>query len=154
MIFRSNKAKTDPVLSWQRPDWPFFSSGACHVLAAAFLELHPREGYHTLVIRPEPGFRGGHIVVSNGKMVFDYHGYSLESVFLRHYTAKIRRLMPGWRGAILRSDDVPVSAEFCAQNKLRKPDQFLHDPFPRALAYVRRMEARPTHRGASEAPQT
>jgi hypothetical protein len=142
MIFRSNKAKADPVLSWQRPHRPFFASGACHVLAAAFLELHPHEGYYTLIIRPEPGFRGGHIVASNGKMVFDYHGYSLESVFLRHYTSKIRRLMPGWLGAIHCSDESPVSAEFCEQNKLRKPDQFLHDPFPRALAYVRRLEAK------------
>jgi hypothetical protein len=142
MIFRSNKAKTDPVLSWNRPDRPFFAAGACHVLCAAFLELHPNEGYHTVIIRPEPGFRGGHVVVSNGKRVFDYHGYSGESEFLRHYRAKMGAFLSqvGLHAPSRRWS--PVGAEFCEQNKLRKPDQFLHDPFPRALKYVQRLEAR------------
>jgi hypothetical protein len=142
MIFRSNKAKTDPVLSWNRPDRPFFAAGACHVLCAAFLELHPNEGYHTVIIRPEPGFRGGHVVVSNGKKVFDYHGYSEEKAFLRHYHAKMGRFFPKWGCSIHRVHGSPVSAEFCEQNKLRKPDQFLHDPFPRAMDYVHQLEAR------------
>lgn len=140
MVFRSNKAKEDPVLSWNRPDRPFFAAGACHILTAAFIELHPDAGYQTLLIRPEPGFRGGHILASNGKTVFDYHGYSLESVFLRHYTAKIRRFFPAWRGSIHRLDEWPISPEFCERNRLRRPDQFLHDPFPRAVAFVRRFD--------------
>jgi hypothetical protein len=152
MIFRSIKAKADPVLSWNRPERPFFAAGACHVLCAAFLKLHPSEGYHTLIIRPEPGFRGGHIVVSNGKVVFDYHGYSDKDAFLRRYRTKMGRFFPNWGCTLHRADESPVSAEFCEQNKLRKPDQFLHDPFPRAMDYVHRLEARFVEKNGYEPP--
>jgi hypothetical protein len=152
MIFRSSEAKADPVLSWNRPERPFFAAGACHVLAAAFLELHPNEAWHTIIIRPEPGFRGGHIVVANDKMVFDYHGYSDEDAFLRRYRAKMGRFFPNWGCTLHRVDGSPVSVEFCAQNKLRKPDQFLHDPFPRAMKYVQRLDARFAKKNGGKPP--
>ena len=84
MIFRSENAKQDLVKSWNRPDRPFFAAGACHILAAVFLETYSNAGYYTLFIKPEARCRGGHVVVSNGRIIFDYHGYADQETYLAH----------------------------------------------------------------------
>jgi hypothetical protein len=140
MIFRSENAKKDLVGSWNRPDRPFFAAGACHVLAAVFLETYPEAGYYSLFIRPEAGYRGSHVVVSNGGMIFDYHGYTEYNAYLTHYISKIRRFFPQWRGAIQRLEESPIEKLFCRKHRCRMPEQYLHDPRPRALSYLQRFD--------------
>jgi hypothetical protein len=95
MIFRSAEDRFDLQRSWARPDRPFFAAGACHILAGVFLETFPRSGFHALMIQPKPGFRGSHVLVSNGRQVFDYHGYGDARPYFLHYFSKAARLLPG-----------------------------------------------------------
>jgi len=140
MIFLSDKAKKDLVKSWNRPERPFFAAGACHILAAVFLETFSNRGYHTLFIEPEAGYRGGHVVVSNGKTVFDYHGYTDQDVYLAHYFSKIRRFFPHWQGVVRRLEESPMEKPFCQKYQYRMPDQYWRDPRPRAFSYLQRFK--------------
>jgi hypothetical protein len=110
-------------------------------LAAVFLEAHPEENYEVFLIRPDPGFHGGHVFVSDGQIVFDYHGYTEYEAYRSHYFTKIRRFFPLWQGQIIRLDVSPISQSFCRKYSHRLPEQFLHDPRPRAKAYINRFLA-------------
>jgi hypothetical protein len=141
MIFRSQQAKEDTVHSWHRPDRVFFAAGACHLLAAAFLETYSAAGYYPIIIRPEEGYRGTHVAVSNGEFVFDYHGYTEEPRYCAHFFKKIGRFFPGWQGTILALNEFPGGESFCRKYLHRLPDQYLFDPRPRALSFLRRFRA-------------
>ena len=137
MIFRSSEQKSDLRKSFYRPDRPFFASGACHVLADVFIETNGSE-WHAVFIFPEAGFRGSHVFVSNGRLVFDYHGFSSEAVFIEHHFKKMRRFFPGWRASLVELTTSPISEEFCTRFNHRRPDQFYENPQPRALNFVHR----------------
>jgi len=138
MIFRTEEQKSDLIRSWNRPDRPFFASGACHVLASAFLETRPNAGFRPFLILPEPGLRGSHVFVSDGKIAFDYHGFSKHEHFLSHYFAKISRFFPLWNCDVIDLKESPTSVSFCETYNHRLPSQYLHDPMPRAFAYLAR----------------
>jgi hypothetical protein len=138
IVLRSAKEKADQVLSWSRPDEDFFASGACHVLAAAFLETYPDSGFAAWSISPKDGHRGGHIVVIRDALVFDWAGYSHRDVFLAEYFAAMRCLFPDWDASLQRVGEDPSSRAFCERTGARHPTQFLHDPRPRAMAFVSR----------------
>jgi hypothetical protein len=138
VIFRTPKQKADLLRSWHRPDRPFFATGACHILAAAFLKAYPDAGFCSYLVIPEVGMRGNHVFVANRKMVFDYHGFCDHDEFIAHYFRKIRRFLPDWEGKIIRLEMSPTSEAFCDQHGHRLPSQYPHDPFPRASAYLKR----------------
>jgi len=138
MIFRTEEAKKNLARSWQRLDRPFFAAGACHVLAAAFLKTYPKAGFHAFLILPETNLRGSHVAVTNGLVVFDYHGYVRHDAYLAHYFSKIRRFYPGWQGKILRLEESPTAKSFCQKYQHRLPDQYWKDPQPRAVSYLNR----------------
>jgi hypothetical protein len=138
MIFRTAEQKHDLIRSWHRPDRPFFAAGACHILAAAFLEAYPHASFHPFLILPNPGLRGSHVFVSNGKTAFDYHGFSRHDQYLSHYFTKICRFFPLWNGEVIRLKESPVGASFCRAYNCRLPSQYLHDPLPRAFSYLAR----------------
>jgi Phosphotransferase enzyme family len=83
--------KGNAVRQWSLPDRVFFASGACHILAYAFLNAYPNCSFAPIWIKPARGFTGNHIVVVRGDIAFDYHGYSSWSRIL----ALIERLRPG-----------------------------------------------------------
>jgi hypothetical protein len=141
MIFRTEEQKHDLVRSWHRPDRPFFAASACHVLAAAFLEVYPNAGFHSLLILPGPGLRGSHVVVSDGQTVFDYHGFSEHHRFLSHYSARIWRFFPRWHGKLIRLEGSPIGVPFCRRYNHRLPSQYPHDPLPRAFSYLARFSS-------------
>jgi len=138
VIFRSAEQKQDVAGSWHRPDRPFFAAGACHILATAFLDSYPNSGYRPFLLLPDPGFRGTHVFVSNGKLIFDYHGYTDYDRYFRHHQKKIHRFFPSWRGQVLALKVSPIDESFCREYSHRLPSQYLHDPLPRALAYLKR----------------
>lgn len=134
--------KRDPVRRWALPDRVFFACGACQVLAWAFLRRYPEAGYRALWLKPLPGFTGNHIVATDGRRAFDYHGHSGWSALLAHSRRKAARWWPGW-------DCVPVElpAEVLVSEALsrryeglwlREPGQFLHPALPRAEAFLDR----------------
>ncbi len=87
---------------------------------------------------PITGTRGGHLVVLRGDRVFDWTGYAPRDAFLNEYFAAMHRIFPEWDARFEPADADPISWEFCRTHHHRHPSQFLHDPLPRARAYVRR----------------
>lgn len=136
--------KKDPVRQWSLPDRIFFACGACHILAHAFLERFPEAGFRPIWIRPLSGFTGNHVLVTNGDLAFDYHGYSRYAQLLEHYARRARHHFPGWDGTLV---PVTVSLVVHAEARtigmaLREPGQFLHDALPRARQYLDRFDHR------------
>lgn len=138
MLFRTENQKRDLAWSWQRGDRAFFQAGACHILADAFLRRYPEAGFRPLLIQPDEGFRGGHIVAASPSVVFDWHGFSDRETYQAHYFRKLRQFYPGWNATVIGLDDFMTPAFFQKFNH-RAPDQYLCDPTPRAEAFLDRL---------------
>lgn len=82
MFFPKINVKIDPARRWHRPDRHFFANGACQVLAFAFLKRYPDLEFRARWIKPEAGFSGNHIYVTDGINAFDYHGLTTEQRLL------------------------------------------------------------------------
>lgn len=136
--------KSDPEKRWNLPDRVFFACGACHILAFAFLEKYPDQGYTPIWIKPDSGYRGNHVVCVSGSTVFDYHGYSKWPDYVERYGRKAGRQYPGWNATLVELPKRVLISE--AESRqieglwLRGPEQFLHDAIPRAQQYLRRFE--------------
>jgi hypothetical protein len=134
--------KGDLDRHWSLPDKVFFASGACHILAYAFLNKHPTSGFGALWIKPARGFTGNHIVVVRDRLAFDYHGYSNWDRLICHMTMKANRWWLGWNATLV---SLPMDV-LISENKsrgydglwLREPKQFLHDALPRAERFLAR----------------
>ncbi len=134
--------KKDPVRQWALPDRVFFASGACQVLAYAWIERHPDAGFRPIWIKPAKGYTGNHIVAARGGEAFDYHGPSNWPRLLAHTVAKADRWWPGWSAELV---ELPVEALISETKSrqydglwLREPTQFLHDALPRARRFAER----------------
>ena len=141
----SGYRKTNPIQRWSLPDRVFFACGACHILAYAFLERWGAPGMNPVWIKPREGFTGNHIFVSNGRWVFDYHGYSCRENFLSHTWRTSQQRWPGWAASMhVLPMDVLVSEQKSKTYDglwLREPGDFLHDALPRARTYLSRFSA-------------
>ena len=137
--------KEDPVRRWGLPDRVFFASGACHILAHAFLERFPDAGFSPVWIRPHAGFTGNHVFVTDGELAFDYHGYVSCRRLVDHYTRRAQRLFPGWEADLVLVTVSLVNREEAKTigMDIREPAQFLHDALPRSRRYLERFD----HRG-------
>lgn len=149
MIFIGKDIKQDPEKRWNLPDEVFFAAGACQVLAYAFLKEYPELEFKPLWIKPIEGYRGNHIIVTDGKVIFDYSGYhkyddyfrSLEKEMLSRAAEDTN--FEGWDYTL---EEFPI--EFLISEKeskahglwLRQPNQFLHNAMPRARAYLKQFE--------------
>ncbi|MGB8355697.1 MAG: hypothetical protein WCD79_17490 [Chthoniobacteraceae bacterium] len=143
MLFRTAAQKNDPHASWHRPDRAFFASGACHILADAFLQRFPHSAYHAVLIQPRNQARGTHLFVTDGATAFDYHGFSGHDRLISFYFRHLQRRFPGWHADLITIHEPPSSAAFCQQHNHREPHQFLHDPTPRAENFLTRLLKQP-----------
>jgi hypothetical protein len=134
---RSDEEKSDLVASWSRGDYEFFSSGACHILAHVFLREYPGLGYRAVLIRPIAPKRGTHVVAASAKWVFDANGLTEREAYLQDYFAQQRARDASWSADIVELVHDPASWEFCREHRHRHPSQFLHDPIPRAVAFLK-----------------
>lgn len=66
--------KEDPVRYWALPDRIFFGFGACHILTGVYLQRYSDAEWAGLWIKPMEGFRGNHVIATNGDIAFDFHG--------------------------------------------------------------------------------
>lgn len=114
--------------------------------------LHPPlPGFFAERIVPAEGFAGNHIYVTDGIVAFDYHGYSLRARLLLHHTdGWSRRYAEGWCCRLERVTFDLLDGGALNHNKMLGPDQYLHDPVPRAKAFIDRIN----HRNAYQRART
>jgi hypothetical protein len=134
--------KFDSHKRWALSERVFFACGACHILSYAFLDRHASSGCRAMWIRPHEGFSGNHIFVTDGRYVFDYHGYSEHDFYLQHTFKRAKHYYPGWDAALVElPKDVLVSEQKSRTYDglwLREPGQFLYDALPRAYKFLDR----------------
>jgi len=131
--------KTDIVRQWSLPDRVFFACGACQVLAHVGEAVLRDDGFRAYWLRPAAGYRGNHIILSDGRQAFDYHGWTRLDRLLDHAHRKANRWWPGWSCQML-----PIAAEVLISEPkskaiglhLREPGQFLHNALPRARTFL------------------
>lgn len=128
--------KADPHRRWSLPDRVFFGHGACQILAGAFLDRPPLPGFYAERVIPSEGFWGNHIYVTNGTIAFDYHGYSNRGRLLEHHMRVWSSQYDGWGYVIERVDFNLLSTADLNKRQMRGPDQYLHDPIPRARRFI------------------
>jgi hypothetical protein len=133
-----SQQKGDLVWSWNRTDQDFFARGACHVLCAVFLRQCDDPDFTAQLILPTSNFRGRHVVAATSSVVFDWGGFRPREAFLAEYSATYRSKYPEWAYSLVPVPD-PIGEDFCEEHHHRRPDQFLHDPIPRAEVYVRHL---------------
>ena len=138
MLFRTEEQKKDLIASWHRQDRAFFAAGACHVLAYEFLKRAEAQGFRAFMIKPELGFRGGHVFASNERVAFDYHGWSDHQNFIGHFLRKIQRVFPGWRGSIVDISKDFWSEKWFLDTNSREPHHYHIDPTERANSFINR----------------
>lgn len=144
MFILKRSVKRNPELRWALGDRQFFACGACHILAYAVLERFPDAGFGAVWIKPATGYTGNHVIVTDGSLAFDYHGFSDWKHLRTHTIDKAKRLMPGWDCTLVPlPPDVLISEAKSRTIEglwLQGPKQFLHDALPRALGYLDRFE--------------
>ena len=133
--------KSDPEKRWRQRDRVFFGFGACHILAGVFLEDPPLEGFSGEWIVPSDGFPGTHIYVTNGRLTFDFHGYSFRKNLLAKYWHGHQRLYPGWSAEVRKIDFPLLDTKELNRRKHLGPDQYIHDPRPRAKQFIERAKS-------------
>lgn len=130
--------KTDPVKRWNLPDRIFFAHGACHILAGVALNLLERDSPSAHWLRPADPFEGNHVFVTVGDKALDYRGCLPLGRLLEHHRKGWSGRYPGWSADLVRVDFDLLDTQALNLRNMRGPDQFLHDPIPRARAYLAR----------------
>lgn len=147
MIFeileRTSEEKRDVFLSWKRDDKAFFASGACHILAHQFLSMHGGEGYVLVRIKPLDDLPGNHYCASNGEWVFDYHGWSLESEYLKAMEKAYRDKYANWNYDRIEISEGLVDHIASGNHNLRPPEYFPELPWKRAYDYMQQFDPNP-----------
>ena len=78
------------------------------------------------------------MVVARDELVFDWVGFQKRAVFVDEYFAAMRRLIPDWNARFTALESDPIGWDFCRRHPHRHPTEFLHDPLPRARAFIAR----------------
>ncbi|WP_121257260.1 hypothetical protein [Nocardioides ferulae] len=129
---RTLEQRRDQRTSWERTDEAFFAAGACHILAWACRSVHVAQRPEIVALRL-PGARYAmHTYAVVGDWAFDFSGWNPEQSLI-----EANRQFEGEH----RSERLVIGStleEFCAEHRHRAPHLFVHDPWPRAVAYVRR----------------
>lgn len=142
---RTPEERRDIFKSWARDDQAFFASGACHILADLFVQLHQHEGFRMVYIKPGQSLPGNHVYASDGTWAFDHNGWTKESKLLEATERAYRQRYPGWsytKHVIKPTSD--ALERFCRANNHRLPWQFAYLPWERAYSYIRRFSEHPS----------
>ncbi|MFI5714252.1 hypothetical protein [Nocardia sp. NPDC051750] len=124
--------RADQRLAWDRADQWFFAAGACHLLAYAFLEVHP-DGWAPVGLWPKGGADPGHVYVTDGTWAFDHCGWTPEAELL-----DISRKAEPHADFERRMLNMGLD-ELCARHWHRTRAEFAADPWRRAHDYLERL---------------
>jgi hypothetical protein len=141
---RSAEEKRDMFKSWEREDRPFFAAGACHILAALFVQLHQHENYHMVFIKPSGGLPGAHVYASNGTWAFDHNGWNKEQELVSLTKKAYGEKYPGWEcELVIIENSLTALEDFCKENNHRLPWQYAYLPWERAYKYISQFPGTP-----------
>ena len=124
---------------WPLSDEVFFCTGACHILAQAFLDAYPAAGFRPYMIKPSGGHKSGcHVFVASEDQAFDCHGYATRQEFIARHFAEMRQSTPDWEGQEqpIASSDL-VEGAFCQENGFHSLSAFPGDAQDRARRFLR-----------------
>ena len=138
---RTPEERRDIFVSWKRSDQAFFASGACHILAYLFVQIHNEGKYKVIHINPAEGFLGHHVYVSDVEWAFDHNGWTKEKELLSLTEKAYRTKYPGWDYE-RRVIDQPLE-DFCRANNHSLPWQYAYLPWERTYEYLSRFESSP-----------
>ena len=131
-------------LSWQRSDEAFFASGACHILAEIFMQLHKNEGYKIIHIKPLQHKQGDHMFATNGTWAFDFNGWSKEIDLIEVNQKACSNKFEGWNCELVEvKEDFD---EYYKQTHHRLPWQYPQLPWERAYKYIENFPPHPPAR--------
>lgn len=141
---RTPEEKRDMFKSWARTDQAFFASGACHILAELFVQLHQHEGFMFVQLKPTSGFPGNHVIASDGTWAFDHNGWTKEVELLGTIEKAYAERYSGWnyQKNIIKQTNASLE-EFCTANNHRKPWQYAYLPWERAYDYIAQFPEKP-----------
>jgi hypothetical protein len=89
-------------------------------------------------IKPKLNFSGNHIFVTDGKVSFDFHGYSQFDKLLAHHKKRWLQKHVDWSYTLQEVDFDLLSTQSLNARKMLGPDQYLHNPIPRAELFIDR----------------
>lgn len=123
--------RSDQRVAWERTDQAFFAAGACHILAWVCRDSHPDRSIEIAAVRFAGGRQVFHTYAIWDRWAFDHSGWNPEPQLLAVNT--------DFEGQPLERVPITVSlADFCEKYYHRMPNQYWHDPLPRAREYVGR----------------
>ena len=138
---RTETERRDPFASWVREDRPFFASGASHILADLFIQLHRHEGFRAEYILPRWGKPGSHVYATNDIWCFDFDGWTRREELLTTVMRDHLAVDLDWECDVVRVVQ-PLEA-FCATYGHRPPHSFPYLPWKRAYEYIGRFPLGP-----------
>jgi hypothetical protein len=131
---RTPEETADPELFWQRDDQAFFAAGACHILAYQFQLRYPL--WRLVYLQPANGQPGQHVYATNSiGQAFDHNGVTVEHDLLAAISAAYRVALPAWTYPNRFTISCTLE-EFCHRYDHWLPEQFAHDPRPRADRFI------------------
>lgn len=130
--------KRDAVRRWNQTDRVFFGHGACHILAGVYLSLPKNQRYSAIWIKPCDGLPGSHVFVTDGRIAFDYHGYSHAEKLYAHHAKGWRAAYPKWQAELEPVTFDLLSTSDLNERKMRGPDQYHGNPVSRAEQFIHR----------------
>ncbi len=96
----------------------------------------PCPGFHAERIVPAEGLAGGHAFVTDGRIAFDHRGYSLRGRLMAHHRHGWTARYPGLDAAVEVVHFRLLCTAELNRRKMLGPDQYLHDPVPRARRFI------------------
>lgn len=132
--------KQNPARRWALPDRIFYGYGACHILAGVFLERFSESGCWAVWVKPWEGFHGNHIFVTDGRIAFDYHGYSVHERLVAHHEKVWVSRFAGWGANTSRVDFALLDTAELNARKMRGPDQYFEGVIDRTHRYLDRVD--------------
>ena len=130
--------KRNPEKRWNLTDRVFFGHGACHILAGVYLQSSTLSELYAVWIKPFEEFNGNHIFITDGKITFDYHGYSEYKKLISHHRKGWSKVYPNLDCSYLIVDFNLLDTVSLNERKMRGIDQYLHNPVNRALMFINR----------------
>ncbi|MEV5768486.1 hypothetical protein AB0L34_28495 [Micromonospora sp. NPDC052213] len=123
--------RSDQRVAWERTDQAFFAAGACHILAWVCRESYPDRSIEIAAVRLAGDGQVFHTYAIWDHWAFDHSGWNPEPQLLV--------ANEDFEGHPLERVKITASlAEFCETYHHRMPNQYWHDPLPRARDYVGR----------------